>query len=96
MSLNASQLGIEGTVAELRRILVARFRLGKSGEAIGDQEPLFTTGVGLSSLEGVELLAEVERKFGIEFHNIENWFDDSPTLRGVAQHILDLSRQREK
>ena len=51
MSLNANQLGLDGTINELRRILVERFNQIKSGDLIGDQEPLFTAGVGLTSLE---------------------------------------------
>jgi len=92
MSINARQLGLDATVDELRSLLVSRFRIAKSPDSIGADEPLFEAGVGLSSLEGAELLAEVEKRFGIEFKNIERWFDDSPTLNGFAQYLVDHSR----
>ena len=92
MPLNARQLGIDGTIAELRRILVDRFKLAKSPDAIDEDEPLFSAGVGLTSLEGIELLFEVERQFGVKFDNVESWFNDPPTLNVFARHLVDVSK----
>ncbi len=91
MPVNAHQLGLEGTVTELRRIMVNRFQLAKSLDSISADEPLFSAGVGLSSLEGAELLSTVERHFDVQFRNVEHWFDDPPTLGSFAQHLVDKS-----
>ncbi len=92
MPLDARQLGVEGTVDELRRILVEKYRVAKSADAIRPDEPIFSVGVGLSSLDGMELLADLEKRFGVEFKNLEAWTDDSPTLSSVAQYLVDNSK----
>lgn len=93
MPISAVQLGLDGTIDELRKMLVHRFKLAKSVDAIDENEPLFSAGVGLSSLEGIELLFEVERKFGVRFHNIETWFDEPPTLNVFAQHVIEQTKR---
>lgn len=93
MALNAQQLGLDKTIAELRRILVDRFKLAKSPDAIDESEPLFSAGVGLSSLEGVELLFEVERQFDVKFNDVESWFDDPPTLAKFAERLIEQTKQ---
>ena len=94
MTINARELGVDQVVDELRRLLVDKFRVARSPELIKVDEPLFEAGVGLSSLEGLELLAEIEKRFGVQFHDIERWVDESPTLRGMAKLLIEESRHQ--
>jgi len=93
MPLNARQLGLEATVDELRSLLVIRFRVAKAVESIHADDPLFEAGVGLSSLDGAQLLAEVEERFGIEIKNVERLFDNSPTLSSFARYLVEHSQK---
>ena len=92
MSVDAHQLGFEGTVAVIRDLLFQRFRV--KPEALDLDAPLFDAGVGLTSLEGMELLAEIEKQFNIQIKDLEEWIFESPTLATAAQRIIDLSKQQ--
>lgn len=94
MSVNACELGTERIIDELRNLLVDRFRVARSPELIKCDEPLFEAGVGLSSLEGFELLNEIEKRFGVEFRDVEQWVDESPTLRIMAQRLIHESQHQ--
>jgi acyl carrier protein len=91
MPSNARQLGIEGTMTVVRRILVDRFGLTPRLEEIPTDAPLFAVGVGLSSIDGMEFLVELEREFGVQIKDVEGWVADSPTLTNVAEMLVKLS-----
>ncbi len=92
--MDAAQLGLDGTIAVLRRILAERFGItcGPDGVALGD--PLFAIGVGLSSLEGIEFLCEIERNFGLHFNDLDWWVYETPTLIAVANYLIELSKRQ--
>ncbi|RIK82628.1 MAG: hypothetical protein DCC68_05770 [Planctomycetota bacterium] len=94
MASDARQLGREGTIDAVRRLLSARFELQPTAAAIPDDVPLFSVGVGLSSMEGMELLVELEKEFGVEIKDVESWVYDSPTLANVADRLIELSEKR--
>ena len=91
MPLNAREMGLEKTIDSLRELMVQRFRVAKRPELIRLDEPLFSAGVGLSSLEGMELLAELERRYGVEIEDLDRWVDESPTLEKVAGYLIERS-----
>jgi len=93
MKLDAQVLGVEGTVEQLRHLLVTRFDVATSPESIDPHAPLFDAGVGLSSMEGMELLLEIERVFNVEIDDVESWVDESPTLIRVAEYVVDRSQR---
>jgi acyl carrier protein len=94
-TVNARELGLEATVDKLRQMLVDRFQVAVEPEAIGPDEPLFAAGVGLSSLEGMELLAEIETQYGVVIRNLDHWVEESPTLQGVARYLIEHSPPRD-
>ncbi len=93
MPLDAAQLGIEDTMEALRRLLSERFEVNCHLDA---EDPLFAIGAGLTSLEGIEFLCEVEKKFGVEVKNLDWWTYETPTLAGVAQHLIDLTVEQRQ
>lgn len=95
MPLDAAQLGHDETIEALRRILAERFQVTLSGEDSSD-EPLFAVGAGLSSLEGIEFLCEVEKAFGLTIKDLDWWVYETPTLSAVAQHLIDLSNAQRQ
>jgi acyl carrier protein len=94
MTVNASELGIGQVVEELRQLLVDKFRVARSADQIDVNEPLFEAGVGLSSLEGLELLDEIEKRYGVQFHDVERWVDESPTLLVMAERLIEETQQQ--
>ncbi|MBT9164723.1 MAG: Acyl carrier protein [candidate division WS2 bacterium] len=49
----------------LKRMMVRRLELKVSPEEIKDDEPLFGEGLGLDSVESLELVVGIEEEFGI-------------------------------
>jgi acyl carrier protein len=94
MPLDACQLGLEGTKSIVRQILIDRFQIAAGPEAIPPDDPLFAVGVGLSSLEGMELLVELEKQFGVRIKNVDWWASETPTLNSLSQYVMELSRQQ--
>ena len=93
MPLDAEQLGFERTLEALRQLLAERFGLtGPHGVPADD--PLFAVGVGLTSLEGIEFLCEVEKQFGLHIKDLDWWVYETPTLAGVAHYLIELSKQQ--
>lgn len=93
MSLDAAQLGFERTLEVLRQLLADRF--GMSGpQGVPADDPLFALGVGLTSLEGIEFLCEVEKKFGLHIKDLDWWVYETPTLAAVSHYLIELSKQQ--
>lgn len=89
MPINAKELGLEGTMNELRKLLVERFKVCERPESIRADDPLFEAGVGLSSVDGVDLLLEIEKRFNVQFGDFEEWITQSPTVNSFAQYLVE-------
>ena len=50
---------------EIKQALVRSLRLPMQPEDIGDSMPLFGEGLGLDSIDVLELVLEIERTFGV-------------------------------
>jgi acyl carrier protein len=51
--------------AEIKQAIVRSLRLPISPQEIGDSTPLFGEGLGLDSIDVLELVLELERSFGV-------------------------------
>jgi acyl carrier protein len=51
--------------AEVKRAIVESLRLPISVEEIGDSTSLYADGLGLDSIDVLELVLEMERRFGV-------------------------------
>lgn len=95
LKLNAKELGLDATVDSLKEVLVNQFRLAEDPSSIQSTDPLFSVGVGMSSLEGLELLGVLEKRYGVVFEDLDYWVDESPTLDGVAKYLIENSPSSE-
>ena len=86
---NAREIGLDATVDSLKELIVDRFDVVNDYEGIRSDAPLFSVGVGLSSLEGLELLTLIEKKYGVVIKDLDYWVDESPTLEGVAKYLIE-------
>jgi len=77
-------------IGELREIL-AQATGREELLGLGEQVPLFGTGVGLDSLAGTLLLREVHRRFGVDVADEDLNLDALATLGTLASFIQERS-----
>lgn len=77
-------------IGDLREIL-ARATGREELLGLGEQVPLFGTGVGLDSLAGTLLLREVHRRFGVDVADEDLNLDALATLGTLARFIQERS-----
>ena len=56
---------LDSLKAEIKEAIVRSLRLPITADEIGDSTPLFGTGLGLDSIDVLELVLELERSFGV-------------------------------
>ncbi len=93
MPMDAAQLGHQRTMEALRSLLAERFEVSA---ALDGDDQLFAVGAGLSSLEGIEFLCEVEQQFGLEIKDLEWWVYETPTLSAVARYLIELTVEQRQ
>jgi acyl carrier protein len=56
-------------------------------EDIGDDEPLFGEGLGLDSIDALELIVLMERSYGIKIENQEEGKKVLHSIRSMSEYI---------
>ena len=73
----------------IKAILVERLKLDRTPETIGDDEPLFgAEGLGLDSIDALELVLGVEQEFGVKIENEEVGMEALSSVSGLAEFIV--------
>ena len=74
---------------ELKENLVDWLQLmDKTADDVKDDEPLFKTGLGLDSLDAVEIVILMQRKYGIPQTEVENRREIFATFATLADFIM--------
>ena len=74
---------------ELKENLVEWLQLmDKTADDIVDEEPLFKEGLGLDSLDAVEIVILMQRKYGIPQSMVENKREIFATFASLADFIM--------
>lgn len=74
---------------QIKAILVERLKLDRAPESIGDEEPLFgADGLGLDSIDALELVLGVEQEFGVKIENEEVGMEALSSVAGLAEFIV--------
>ncbi|HVS04435.1 MAG TPA: acyl carrier protein [Thermoanaerobaculia bacterium] len=55
----------------IKQLIVERLKLEIDASAIGDSQPLFGDGLGLDSIDALELVLGVEQEFGVKIEDEE-------------------------
>jgi acyl carrier protein len=72
----------------LKRLIVERLNLiDVTPDDIGDDMPLFKTGLGLDSIDALELTLNVEREYGVKVANSEQALEAFQSVARLAEFI---------
>ena len=83
-----------GTEAEIARLIVDTLHLEISPEEIVPTDRLFGDGLGLDSIDALELALAISRRYGVELKSDDDRISAIfASLRSLAGHI-DVNRTR--
>jgi acyl carrier protein len=74
--------------ADIKRAIVRSLRLPMSADEIGDDTPLFGEGLGLDSIDVLELVLELERSFGVVIGDERTGMEVLRSVDTIAAFIL--------
>ncbi|HVY47138.1 MAG TPA: phosphopantetheine-binding protein [Minicystis sp.] len=74
---------------ELKELMVAELNLeGKKPDDIDDAAPLFGTGLGLDSLDALQLAMSIEERFGVRIPEGEEARPIFASVDAIVDHIV--------
>lgn len=74
--------------ADIKHAIVRSLRLPISADEIGDDTPLFGEGLGLDSIDVLELVLELERSFGVVIGDEQTGMEVLRSVDTIAAFIL--------
>jgi acyl carrier protein len=86
----------EAIIDRVRRVLIESLGVRREPSEIDPDAPLFGTGLGLDSVDAVELVVSLETEFGIHFPPGAMSRRVMRTVGSVADAVLYLQSQKEQ
>jgi acyl carrier protein len=77
----------EALRAEIKQAIIRSLRLPMTAADIGDEVPLFGEGLGLDSIDVLELVLELERAFGASISDEETGTRVLRTVNTIAEFV---------
>jgi acyl carrier protein len=74
--------------AQIKQSIVRSLRLPMAWEEIGDATPLFAGGLGLDSIDVLELVLEIERSFGVAIRDEQTGMQVLRSVDSIAEFIV--------
>ena len=82
--------------SELKKLIVETLNLEDvSPEEIGDDEPLFGSGLELDSIDGLELVLQLEKNYGIKIGSSEASRDALQSISVLADYIARETQSKQ-
>lgn len=79
---------MESTKRKIRDILAVRLKLAAAVAKLGDDTPLFgPDGLGLDSIDALELVLGLQREFGVTIEDREIAVKVLATINSIAQFV---------
>lgn len=77
-------------MADLKQQIIAQLNLKDlKPEDIGDDQPLFIEGLGLDSIDALELIVLLQQEYKIKLANAEEGQSVFQSVRTMAQYIME-------
>lgn len=73
----------------IKRLIVERLKLEMDPEEIGDADPLFGEGLGLDSIDALELVLGLEQEFGVKIEDEEVGGEALASVDSLAAFVRD-------
>ena len=73
---------------ELKQAIVRGLRLPIAPEEIGDTMPLFGEGLGLDSIDVLEIVLELERSFGVQIRDEQTGSEVLRSIDTMADFVM--------
>ena len=77
---------------QIKQAIVRSLRLPISWEEIGDDTPLFDEGLGLDSIDVLELVLEMERQFGVSITDEQTGMKVMRSVNTLAEFVRSQRR----
>ena len=84
---------LDSLKADIKQAIVRSLRLPITADEIGDSTPLYGTGLGLDSIDVLELVLEIERSFGVAIADEQTGMKVLVSVDAIADFI---TRERAK
>ena len=76
-------------MADLKKQIIAQLNLQNiTPEQIGDDQPLFVEGLGLDSIDALELIVLLQQQYNIKINNAEEGPTVFRSVRAMAEYIM--------
>ncbi|MFP3939315.1 MAG: acyl carrier protein [Thermoanaerobaculia bacterium] len=79
----------------LKRLLVERLKLEMDPSEIGDRDPLFGEGLGLDSIDALELVLGLEQEFGVKIEDEEVGGEALASIEALAAFVRQKAAASE-
>jgi acyl carrier protein len=77
--------------SDLKRLIVTELNLkGRDPETIEDDAPLFGAGLGLDSLDALQLAMSIEEKLGVRIPEGDEARSIFKSVRAIADHVAKV------
>lgn len=81
------------TRERLKQLLIDSLQLeGRTPESLGDEEPLFGAGLGLDSVDALELVVALEKEYGVRIDSEKMRREDLASIAGLERFVNRLLR----
>jgi acyl carrier protein len=82
-------------MADLKKQIVEQLNLQHiNPEDIGDDQPLFVEGLGLDSIDALELIVLLQKQYNIKLNNAEEGTKVFRSIRTMAEYITAHQSQQ--
>jgi len=80
----------EKLIADVKKLIIERLKLEEIAvEDISTDAPLFGEGLGLDSIDALELVIGLEKEYGVSIPDAEVGKKVFQSVRAIAQYIVD-------
>ena len=79
--------GLAALKVQIKELIVERLKLEVAPASIGDAQPLFGDGLGLDSIDALELVLGIEQAFGVKIEDEEMGEQALSSVNALADFV---------